>query len=315
MDTLSEVLDDIRSAGALLGKNVMSPPWSIRFAEEASMTLVSMLRGESWILTGDAEPVHLSPHDVAIVTGAEAFEVASDTAQRTSPLYVQTAAGVCTDEQGSVLDEQSIRLGVRTCGTDLTGSHALLTGTYSATGRVAERLLGALPRVIVVPRDASRSVPLTLLEGEIVRDAPGQQVVLDRLLDLVLAGTLRDWFALPDVRSPAWYDASADAVVGPALAAIHENPARRWTVDALAGTAGVSRATFARRFHDLMGEGPISYLTSWRLCLAADMISGSDLTLESVARRVGYSSAYALSAAFMREYDIRPSAHRALATG
>lgn len=311
MDTLTAVLDHIRSAGALLGQNLMSPPWSIRADECASMTLVTMLRGEGWIVADGAPKVRLRNHDIAILTGPLPFTVTSDPSERIPPLYVLTDAGTCTDEAGGVLPDESVRLGVRTCGTRLDAEHALLTGSFHATGRVADRLLGALPRILVVPRDHQRSAHLGLLESEIARDEPGQQAVLDRLLDVVLIGTLRDWFALSNTTAPGWYRATADPIVGPALSAIHSEPARAWTVETLALEARVSRATFARRFADLMGEPPISYLTGWRLCLASDLLQGGDDTIESIARQVGYSSAYALSAAFTREYDVRPSRHRA----
>ncbi|WOF23395.1 AraC family transcriptional regulator [Microbacterium betulae] len=311
MDTLTEVLDHIRSAGALLGQNLMSPPWSIRVDECASMTLVTMLRGDGWVVPDGASPVRLRTGDIAILTGPRPFGVTSDPGERIPPLYVLTEAGTCTDGAGNVLPDESILLGVRTCGTHLEAEHALLTGSFAATGRVADRLLNALPRLLVVPRERQRSAPLELLESEIGRDEPGQQAVLDRLLDLVLVGTLRDWFALPDASVPGWYRAAADPIVGPSLGAIHAEPARAWTVGSLAREARVSRATFARRFTDLMGEPPISYLTGWRLCLAADLLERSDDTVESIARQVGYSSAYALSTAFLREYDVRPGKHRA----
>lgn len=70
----------------------------------------------------------------------------------------------------------------------------------------------------------------------------------------------------------------------------------------------------ARRFSELMGEGPSAYLTGWRLCLAADLLRGSDRTIESIARQVGFSGAPALSTAFTREYCVRPSQHRVLTT-
>lgn len=310
MDALTDVLDHIRSAGALPGKNLMTPPWSIRFADDASMTLVTMLRGDGWIVPDDAEPVLLQNRDVAIVTGPGPFTLSSDPAAQPSPFFIQTTDGTCTDAAGEILLEESISLGVRTCGTRLDAENALLTGSYTASGRIADRLLGALPRVVVVARQDQRSAPLDLLETEIVREEPGQQAVLDRLLDLVLIGTLRDWFALPEVLAPQWYRATADPVVGTALSAIHEEPARPWTVAALAREAQVSRATFARRFTDLMGESPIAYLTAWRLCLAADFLHRDDDTVQSIARRVGYSNAYALSAAFTREFGLRPTQYR-----
>ncbi|PXY25819.1 AraC family transcriptional regulator [Prauserella sp. PE36] len=312
MDTLTDVLDHIRSAGALLGQNLITPPWSISFTDRASMTLVTMLRGEGWIVPDDTSPVRLRNRDLAIVTGPTPFSVTSDPDAGSEPFYVLTEAGTCTDAAGNVISEESISLGVRTCGTHLDAEHALLTGSYTTAGRIADRLLNALPRVLVVPRQRQQSVPLELLEAEITRDEPGQQAVLDRLLDLMLIGTLRDWFALPEVCAPQWYRATADPIVGAALRAIHDQPARPWTIETLARQAKVSRATFARRFTDLMDEPPITYLTKWRLCLAADLLQRSDDTVDSIARQVGYTNAYALSTAFRREYGIRPSQQRAM---
>jgi AraC-like DNA-binding protein len=82
-------------------------------------------------------------------------------------------------------------------------------------------------------------------------------------------------------------------------------------VAALAAEASVSRATFARRFTELVGEPPMSYLTGWRLSLAADLLQRTDATVEAVARQVGYESGFGLSVAFKRVHDTRPSDLRA----
>ena len=88
------------------------------------------------------------------------------------------------------------------------------------------RLLAALPTMVVV-RSGSPATPLVdWLAGEVARDGPGQDAVLDRLLDLLLVAALRDWFARPEARPPRWYAASADPVVGPALRLLHAAPER-----------------------------------------------------------------------------------------
>jgi AraC-like DNA-binding protein len=135
-------------------------------------------------------------------------------------------------------------------------------------------------------------------------------VVLDRLLDLLLIAVLRSWFARPGARDPGWYQAHSDPVVGPALRLLHDDPAQPWTVASLAARTGVSRATLARRFTDLVGEPPMAYLTGWRLALAADLLREPAATVGSVARRVGYGSAFALSAAFKRERGVAPARYR-----
>lgn len=88
-------------------------------------------------------------------------------------------------------------------------------------------------------------------------------------------------------------------MVGPALRLLHHEPARPWTVAELAGEAGVSRAALARRFHALVGEPPMTFLTG-RLAIAADLVLEPGATVGSVAHEVGYDSAFALSTAFKR---------------
>lgn len=190
---------------------------------------------------------------------------------------------------------------------------ALVVGTYERAGEVSRRLLEALPALAVV-RDGPATRPLVdLLAAEVARDEPGQEAVLDRLLDLLLVTAVRTWFARPEAEAPAWYRAHDDPVVGHALRLIHDRPAEGWTVASLAREVGVSRATLARRFADEVGETPMAYVTEWRMALAADLLREPDATVAGVARQVGYGTGFALSAAFSRVRGISPSEHRALA--
>ena len=202
-------------------------------------------------------------------------------------------------------------LGVRTWGNSPDGATVMLTGTYQLEGEVSQRLLRVLPAVLVL-RDGDWDCPLiALLADEIAKDEPGQEAVLDRLLDLLLIAVLRAWFARPDARAPGWYRAYGDPVVGRALRLMYHNPARPWTVAALADATSVSRASLARRFKDLVGEPPMTFLTSWRIALAADLLREPGTTIGAVATQVGYASPFALSAAFKRVRGISPRQHRA----
>jgi AraC-like DNA-binding protein len=98
--------------------------------------------------------------------------------------------------------------------------------------------------------------------------------------------------------------------VGPALRLIYHRPEQPWTVATLAGAVGCSRAVLARRFTEAVGEPPISFLTGWRLALAADLLRSSEDTIAAVARQVGYSTPFAFSSAFKRAYGISPNEHR-----
>lgn len=149
------------------------------------------------------------------------------------------------------------------------------------------------------------------LAAEASIDVPGQQVVLDRLLDWLLVCTLREWFDRPGGEPPAWWAAQHDPVVGDALRLLHADPATPWTVSSLAHRTGVSRSTLAKRFADLVGEPPLAYLTRRRMTLAADLlIEQKGATIADVARAVGYSDPFGFSAAFKRARGTNPSDFR-----
>lgn len=214
---------------------------------------------------------------------------------------------------GGVDVTDSMALSVRTWGED-PGPEAtvMLSGTYRAPGELGSHLWHAMPQVLIRPAGtgADATSLVDLLGAELGRDHLGQALVLDRVLDLLLAGMVRDWLAEGGAGTPGWYRARADPVVGPALASIRTSPEHPWTVAALATGAGVSRTVLARRFTELVGCPPMSHLAQWRLALGADLVRGSDATLASVARRVGYGSAFAFSAAFKRRYGVSPSEYR-----
>jgi len=311
MDALTGLLDGPRARGAFLLRSIMDPPWSVRVQDRAPLSLVAIMRGEAWVVPDDADPVRLVPGDVAITRGPDPFTFADDPATR--PQVVIHPGQRCTTPDGRDL-AQAMDLGVRTWGNDPDGSTTMLIGTYQMRGEVSRRLLEALPSLVVLPDGAWNRSLVPLLGDEIVKDDPGQEVVLDRLLDLLLISVLRTWFARPDSGAPAWYRADSDPVVGRALRMLHNNPAASWTVASLAAATGVSRAALARRFTDLVGEPPMSYLTGWRLTLAADLLREPDATVGAVARQVGYSSPFALSAAFKRVRGISPQEHRTRAS-
>jgi AraC-like DNA-binding protein len=248
--------------------------------------------------------------DVAIVRGPDPYTVADDPA--TPPQAIILPGQRCTTPDGQEV-ELMHDLGVRTWGNATDGETVMLTGTYELHSEVSGRLLRALPTSLVLRDDEWDCPVIPLLADEIVKDEPGQESVLDRLLDLLLIAVLRAWFARPEARAPGWYRASGDPVVGHALRLLHHDPARQWTVAELAREAGVSRAALARRFHALVGEPPMTFLTGWRIALAADLLREPGATIASVADQVGYGTPFALSAAFKRLRGVSPARYRAAA--
>jgi AraC-like DNA-binding protein len=310
MDVIAGLLDGPRARRAFLLRSVLVPPWSIRVQDEAPLALVAVVRGHAWVVPDNAEPIRISKGDAVVLRGPDHYTVADQPATRPQALIHPDQS--CTRLDGGELDWQA-GTGVRTWGNAsdaVVEATLLVTGTYVARGAISHRLLAALPPVVHVQYPKSDQTLIDVLANEMGKDQLGQQAVLDRLLDLLLVSTLRAWFDRPDAMPPGWYRAQSDPVVGRALLLIQHNPDRPWTLASLAAAVGMSRAGLARRFGNLVGEPPMTFLTTWRLALAADLLSETSDTLDHIARQVGYSNAFALSAAFRRERGMSPREHR-----
>jgi AraC-like DNA-binding protein len=309
MDAVAGLLDGPRAREAFLLRSSMDPPWSLRIEDEAPLTVVAIVRGHAWVLPDDGDAVLMRTGDVAIIRGPDPYNVADDPG--TLPQAIILPGQRCMTPEGQEV-EMSF-LGVRTWGNSAEGATVMVTGTYHMDGEVSQRLLRALPPLLVLADDEWDCPVIPLLADEIVKDDPGQEAVLDRLLDVLLIAALRAWFARPEAGAPEWYRAYGDPVVGQALRLLHHNPAHPWTVEELAHETGMSRAALARRFTELVGEPPMTFLTGWRIALAADLLLEPGATIGSVAEQVGYGSPFALSTAFKRVRGISPQQHRARA--
>jgi AraC-like DNA-binding protein len=290
---------------------MMDPPWSIRIEDRAPLSLVSMVKGRAWVIPDDDAPVRLDAGSVAVMRGPDPYTFADDPA--TQAQVVIHPGQHCTTPDGQPL-ARAMGLGVRSWGNSATGPTSMLIGTYERHSEIGRPLLSVLPRLVVMQAGEWNSPLVPMLSQEITRDEPGQEAVLDRLLDLLLVAVLRAWLSRHQAEAPGWYRAQGDPVAGKALRALQNDPAQPWTVATLARETGVSRATLARRFHELVGEPPMAFLTAWRLALAADLLREPGATIGAVARQVGYSSPFALSAAFKRVRGVSPKEHRAAVT-
>jgi AraC-like DNA-binding protein len=309
MDAVGGLLDGVRARGAFVLRMSLDPPWSLSIRDEAPLTLICQTHGTAAIVGETAGLTWLGAGDVALTRGTEHYRYADDPA--TPPMVVIHPGQRCTTLSGDDLRFE-MSVGVRTWGNSTAGATRSIVCAYEGRSAVSARLLDALPTVLVLRADDWDSALVDVLAGEAGDDRAGQEAYLDRLLDLLLIGVLRAWFDR-DANAPTWWHAEHDPVVGPALKLIYHHPAHPWTVANLAAAVGCSRAVFARRFTDLVGEPPIGFLTGWRLALAADLLRSTEATVAAVARQVGYSTPFALSSAFKRAYGVSPNAHRAAA--
>jgi AraC-like DNA-binding protein len=278
-DPVTELLDQVRATDTVFDQCSLADGRELRFANGSPLALVVPLRGRVLIASQDGESVKVDPENVAILAGGAPYTVTS---------------GPRKDALAAV-NQQPI---------------TLVTVQYTVAGSIPTRLVAALPRLAVIESD-EESCPVSPAGfAQIDSTEPGQRAFLDRVLDLLLIAALRTWFTRPGAPVPAWYAAHGDPVVGTALRILDADLAHRWTIAELAAKVGVSRAALARHFTGLVGQPPMSYLRQRRLGKAGQLLRDSDLTVAAIATRTGFSSPFALSAAFKRERGTSPSQYR-----
>ena len=191
----------------------------------------------------------------------------------------------------------------------------LLVGIFYFGDRRKNPLLTALPPVLVVRGGEGRNaswlkMTLSAIAEELAEEQPGSHLVIAKLADLLFMQSLRAFLATDHQNSVGWMRGIMNPLVGRAISCMHAAPERRWTLQALAEEVGCSRAVFAHRFSALVGQGAISYLTAWRMHVAAGLLLDGSDNIGTVASRVGYESEAAFSIAFKRWAGISPSGYR-----
>ena len=179
----------------------------------------------------------------------------------------------------------------------------------------AHHLLRLLPRLIAV--DAWNSPELEWLQSTLrfltaeARELrAGGETVITRLADILVIQAIRSWIATDSQARTGWLHALRDKQIGRAIALIHRDPARDWTVASLASAVGMSRSAFAARFTDLVGEPAMQYVLRWKMHAALKWLKESDATISQLATKLGYESEAAFSRAFKRLMGISPGAAR-----
>lgn len=314
MDVLTDLLSRSRARGAGFSHTTLHGPGGVAFPAGPGLAVHVMVDGEAHLRTAPAtgstrDPAtgtRVAAGDVVLVRGPVEHSLASPADARDVPLVDVLAAGPLP----------GTARGYAVGPGDRPVAAVFFCGAYLFDGDLCEGLLAALPDTVVLRPAAGGALRATtdLLAREVLGDAPGQQALLDRLLDVTLVQVLRHHFAAAGEAAPPWFRASADPGVGAALRALHADPAAPWTVGGLAAVASLSRGAFARRFRDLLGGvPPLTYLTGWRMALARERLRDGDEGLAAVAAAVGYRSEFAFAAAFKRHHGTAPGRWRAAA--
>ena len=302
MDALTAVLAVAGVRGTVAATLDAAEPWGLTLDAVPGAAFHAVTDGLAWLRIAGQAGLRLMPGDVVLLPTGIAHRLSSGPDAGTTP-FDHAAA------ERALAAGESLRLGTG------PGQTRILCASYRQDPAVTVPLLTLLPDVLHIPaRQAGTALDATLrlLASEISQPQPGAAAVLDRIVDILLVQLLRAWLATDpaQARTPSWLSALTDPVAGPALAVLHTQPGRDWTIPSLAAAIGVSRATLARRFPAQVGCTPAAYLTRWRMDLAAVRLRDTDDTVGAVARSLGYTSEYAFNRAFTRDRRIPPGRYR-----
>jgi AraC-like DNA-binding protein len=301
VDIVGEVVAAVRTGRPIARRTDLYGTWGLRFRGDQGAGFHVVLEGSAWIVPPIVSaPVRLGVGDVVFVGRADGYTLAD---HPDTPL--QSVDSAAPKEQWPI----HAPLPGERPGT------VLLCGTYALERARPHPLIAQLPEVIHLPAPATIGEPLRsvvdLLGAEVQRDGANLGAAVPTLLDLLIIYALRVWYAREAERgAQGWARALQDSAVRTALENIQRSPATPWTVAQLADASGLSRTAFAREFRILVGEPPLTYLTRWRMTIAAQLLRETDLPIESVAARVGYGSPFAFGKAFKRSMGDAPGAYR-----
>ena len=312
MDALSETLRVVRLTGAIFINARFSAPWCYASPEaSAAAPLLEpgaervvifhlITEGECWLeLGGTAQ--RLAAGDIIVFPHGDAHRMSS-------------RPGVPPGEGRRLADVLARRPRQLAYGGGGAVTR-IVCGYMACDARLAEMLLAGLPRVVRVnvrgsPAGAwlEGSVGYALAEARSPR--PGGTGVLAKIAEVLFIEVLRLYMEEAGEGRTGWLAGVRDKTVGAALAALHRDPARPWTLDELARSVGASRSVLAERFQQLVGTSPMLHLTRWRMVLAANLLRAGPATLTRIAEDVGYQTDTAFIRAFRREYGVPPATWR-----
>jgi AraC-like DNA-binding protein len=309
VDVLSDAVTAMRTGQPHSARVRRPASFGRRFPPVDGAGFHIVVQGSCWLFPLDGEPIALGVGDVAFLPRGSAHGLADSPS---TPL-LDTSTSLDANPPGQ--DDDGVPTGQHVTN-DSAAAGVMLCGAYLLDRSRAHPLLADLPEVIHlsarVGRHPGLRAAVDLLGGELEQPRPGGDGMLPALLDVLLLHILRAWFDEQSAHGAAtgWAAALHDPAVATALRAIHNAPGRQWTVEELGMRAGLSRAAFARRFAALVGQPPLTYLTWWRMTLAARLLRDSDAPLVAIARKVGYTSEFAFAHAFKREYGSAPGGFR-----
>lgn len=305
-DPLGEALHFLRMTGAFYCRSELSQPWGLRMPEmEDCLWFHVVTSGRCRLEVAGAPARYLVPGEFALVPHGLGHTLSSDEESgRSAPIVYDLPHEYISDRYAVIRHGGA--------GSPST----LVCGAVRLDHPSAVQLISSLPPLIVVesapaPHLSWMHSTLGLVADEAKYLRPGGEAVITRLSDILVIQALRSWIENDPAAKTGWLGALQDSAVGPALARIHRDPDKPWTVASLAAEVAMSRSAFSARFTSMVGESPMRYLARWRMRRAHDVLRSGDVTIAELAKRSGYQSEAAFARAFKRTLGVPPGSVRA----
>lgn len=306
VDPLGEALHFLRMSGTFYCRSELTAPWGLALpARKGCLSFHVVTSGHCW-LEVDGESRLLEPGDLALVPHGMGHRLTSEPGA--------PAARIDELPHEHVSERYAI---LRHGGGGAATS--LVCGAVRFEHPAAHHLVALLPGVLhlqassAAEREWVRST-MRFMAAEAKELRPGGDTVITRLADLLVIQAIRAWIAEDPAAQTGWLRAVQDRQIGRAIARIHREPARRWSVASLAAEVGMSRSAFAARFTTVVGEPVMHYVARWRMHVAVTSLEDNGAGVGELASRLGYQSEAAFSRAFKRFVGVAPGAVRRNAT-
>lgn len=295
MDPLSDILALLRPQSFISSAFDCGPDTAIRFGDQTGfIKCYAMTEGSCFLVVdGVSEPVAVNAGDCFILPAGRAFVQTSDLTLEPVPIdqmLPERPAGAVHKVNGG-------------------GASFIFGARFGIEASQAAQLLTSLPPVMHVRHSADQDAlrwAMERMRDELLHERPGSALMLDHLAHMLLTQALRSYLETASGDGVGWFFALGDEQIGKAIAAMHADPAHRWTLQELAQHVGMSRSVFAQKFAARAGVPAMTYLTRWRMLLAADRLTHESEPVSVIASALGYESESAFSTAFKREMGFAP---------
>jgi len=297
MDALSGVLESAKLKTVVYPKFSFTSSWGIEMEQDSRSQFWRLLKGTCYLRVPGEKAIKMNVGDfVCIPHGSK--HLISDKSNTTCVPASQFGKAYHSGKplfQGK--DEETILMG----------------GHFEFTPSVQHPFIKSLPKVIHIKTTKELNLWLEqaalFMNEEISSEKIGSKLILGRLVDILFVLIIRAYIEQVDIKA-GFLMALKDNRINNSLKSIHESPEKKWALDQLASTAGMSRSLYCREFKRLVGETPLSYLTNWRILKSKEILSESKENISEIAGKVGYQSEEAFNRLFKSKVGETPASYR-----